>query len=91
MVKRYVKRPIPVEAVKVERENKAELEGLLRSGSTEWEETDSGFWVHSWEGILPVAYGDGYWIIKEIKGECYPCDGKAFADSYDEFAPEEGE
>ena len=69
-MKLYIKKPIPVAAVKVERENRGEIIDLLDSGVTGWEELDNGFMVHSWEGVEPVLYGSNYWIIRGIKGEC---------------------
>ncbi|MCI1244487.1 MAG: hypothetical protein LKG11_00805 [Bacilli bacterium] len=80
-----MKKPIPVEAVRVEKENREEIISMLSRGSTKWEEMQNGFVVHSWEGIEPTLYGSDYYIIKGIKGECYPCDGKVFRDSYTEF------
>lgn len=49
------------------------------------EDETVGFFVHSWEGIDPVYFepkrnvdknhpnGAEYYIIKGLKGECYPC------------------
>ena len=79
----YVKRPIPVEAVKVERENRDQIISLLEKGVTTWEETENGFIVHFWDGVEPIEYGSNYWIIKGIKGECYPCEGRVFEGSYE--------
>ena len=81
-MKKYVKKPIPVYAVKVEKENRDEIIELLKMGVTDWEELDNGFLVHSWEGVEPVVYGSNYWIIRGIKGECYPCEGGVFEESY---------
>ena len=83
-MKQYIKKPIPIFAVKVERENHDELIELLKMGVTDWEELDNGFLVHSWEGVEPVVYGSNYWIIRGIKGECYPCEGNVFDESYEE-------
>ena len=83
-MKMFVKKPIPVAAVKVEKENREEIIELLNSGTTGWEELENGFMVHSWEGIEPVVYGSNYWIIRGIKGECYPCEGSVFEQSYEE-------
>ena len=83
-MKQYIKKPIPIFAVKVERENHDELIELLKMGVTDWEELDNGFLVHSWEGVEPVIYGSNYWIIRGIKGECYPCEGNVFDESYEE-------
>ena len=44
-----------------------------------------GFFIQSWEGVDPVYYdptknvdknhpnGSIYWVMKGLKGECYPC------------------
>lgn len=83
-MKQYIKKPIPIYAVKVEKENRDEIIELLKMGVTDWEELDNGFLVHSWEGVEPVVYGSNYWIIRGIKGECYPCEGNVFDESYEE-------
>lgn len=84
----FIKKPIPVEAVKCIRENENEIIRLLEAGTTDWERVLDehsniiGFNIHSWEGVDPVYYdfsknknsgGKAYWIIKGLKGECYPC------------------
>lgn len=85
---KFIKKPIPIEAVKCIKENEQEIILLLDSCSTKWEKVlDSkneiiGFNIHSWEGIDPVYYDavlnengnwKPYWIMKGLKGECYPC------------------
>ena len=60
-MKFYTKRPIPVPAVKVTKENREEIIALLNSGTTGWEIVkengeEVGFFVHTWEGIEPVYY-----------------------------------
>lgn len=88
---KYVKKPIPVEAVKCTYENRDEVESLLESGTTEWEKVLDddynliGYNIHSWEGVDPVyfdpsrnvnkdhPFGAEYFVIKGLKGECYPC------------------
>lgn len=85
---KFIKKPIPIDAVKCIKENEEEIISFLESGITEWAKVldDSyntiGFNIHSWEGVDPVYYdfnknknsgGKAYWIIKGLKGECYPC------------------
>jgi len=85
---KFVKKPIPIDAVKCLKENEEEIIELLESGTTEWEKVLDddynvvGFNIHSWEGVDPVYYdvtknknsgGKPYWIMKGLKGECYPC------------------
>ena len=60
-MKFYTKRPIPVPAVEVTKENREEIIALLNSGTTGWEivkekGVEVGFLVHAWEGIEPVYY-----------------------------------
>jgi len=88
---KFVKKPIPIEAVKCVKENEEEILKLLNSGTTEFEPLTEGkddeivgFDIHSWEGVDPVYYdpkrnvnkdhtnGAEYYIMKGIKGECYP-------------------
>lgn len=88
MVEKFVKKPIPIDAIKCIKENEAEIEEFLESGKTSWDKVLDddynviGFNIHSWEGIDPVYYdikknknghGKPYWIMKGLKGECYPC------------------
>ena len=85
---KFVKKPLPIDAVKCLKENEEEIISLLESGTTEWEKVLDddynvvGFNIHSWEGVDPVYYdvsknknsgGKPYWIMKGLKGECYPC------------------
>lgn len=88
---KFIKKPIPIEAIKCTRENAAEIENLLESGVTDWEKVLDddynviGYNIHSWEGVDPVyfdptrninkdhPFGAVYWVIKGLKGECYPC------------------
>lgn len=85
---KFIKKPIPIDAVKCTKENEEEIISLLESGTTEWEKVPDdnhnviGFNIHSWEGVDPVYYdfaknknggGKAYWIIRGLKGECYPC------------------
>lgn len=85
---KFIKKPIPVEAVKCIKDNENTIIDLLNAGVTEWSTilNDNyeviGFNIHSWEGIDPVYYdfkknknsgNKAYWIIKGLKGEVYPC------------------
>lgn len=87
MIQQFIKKPLPICAVKCIKENEDDIKGLLRSGVTEWEPVIEngemvGVYVHSWEGIDPVYYdysrnvnsgNKPYWIMRGLKGECYPC------------------
>ncbi len=84
---KFIKKPIPIEAVKCIKENEEEIIKLLNSGTTDWEpitveDEIIGYDIHSWEGVDPVYYdpsknknsnGKPYWIMKGLKNETYPC------------------
>ena len=93
-MKKYIK-IAPVCAVEVVKENEEEIIKLLESGTTGFDilkdETGNiiGYMVHSWEGVEPVFYDitknpkpSKYWIIRGVKGECYPCEGNVFEERY---------
>ena len=106
---KYIKKPIPVEAVKCTYENRDEVESLLESGVTEWEKVLDddynliGYNIHSWEGVDPVyfdpsrnvnkdhPFGAEYFVIKGLKGECYPCIKDDEADAPLGYEPYTGE
>ena len=81
----FVKKYIPIQAVKCEQQNRAEILELLKLCSTGWEETEEGFIIHTLEGDQTVKYGSNYWIIKGIKNECYLCADDIFQESYEPY------
>lgn len=90
MIKRYVKRPIEVEAVQWRGDNKAEIiefAGSVFHALDEDERTadlDATALVrdHLHNSWIFVYTGD--WILKGIKGEFYPCNSEVFENTYDE-------
>lgn len=92
MIKTYIKKPLPVQAVYLKEDSVDEIIKLLDSCVTEYEPLIDmkdkskivGFLIHSWEGAEPQLLGDDYYIIRGIKGEAYPCEGNVFRDSYEE-------
>ena len=92
MIKTYIKKPLPVQAVYLKESPVDEIIKLLDSCVTKYETIIDmkdkskivGFLIHSWEGAEPQFLGDDYYIIKGIKGEAYPCEGNVFRDSYEE-------
>lgn len=83
-VKKYVKRPVEVEALLYDGENLKEIEafyGDLLYYSVPPE--DSGkFSIETLEGDIVASVGD--YIIKGIQGEFYPCKPDIFAKTYKE-------
>lgn len=92
MIKTYIKKPLPVQAVYLKEDTPEIIMKLLDSCITKYETIIDmkdkskivGFLIHSWEGAEPQFLGDDYYIIKGIKGEAYPCEGNVFRDSYEE-------
>lgn len=92
MIKTYIKKPLPVQAVYLKEDTPEIIMKLLDSCITKYETIIGmkdkskivGFLIHSWEGAEPQFLGDDYYIIKGIKGEAYPCEGNVFRDSYEE-------
>jgi len=76
MVKKYMKRPLVIEAVQFTG-NFDELEEFV-GGDAEFR--GGKIVVATLEGSLHVSNGD--WIIKGIKGEFYPCKPDIFRESY---------
>lgn len=100
MIKTYIKKPLPVQAVYLKEDTPEEIIELLNSCVTKYEiivdmndeiivgTNDKskviGFLIHSWEGAEPTLLNSDYYIIRGIKGEAYPCEGNVFRESYEE-------
>lgn len=94
MIKKYVKKPIPIEAVKWLGFNQSEIKQFTHDNVkfvTHWEPVGSpstmteekvDLYIHTLEGDMHANVGD--YIIKGIKGEFYPCDAFIFNESYEE-------
>ena len=75
MIKTYIKKPLPVQAVYLKESPVDEIIKLLDSCVTKYEPIIDmkdkskvvGFLIHSWEGAEPQFLGDDYYIIKGIK------------------------
>jgi len=86
-MKKYVKKPIEVEAIQIKVENMPELKRFLIDN------LDKGRIEISFsegiEIIIPTLEGDmkaheGDYIIKGVKGELYPCRKDIFEETYEE-------
>lgn len=81
------KKPVVVEAVQLPYEGvemaesvKDELHYILRDA--DWESGyDETLLIHTIEGVMEAKPGD--WIIRGVKGECYPCKPDIFAMTYE--------
>lgn len=86
MPKKYVKKPIPVEAVQFTRETFNELqEWVFKGKGTLGMRVDYDkqltLTVYTLEGEMTAKLGD--YIIKGVRGECYPCDREIFEETYE--------
>lgn len=88
MIKKYVKKPIPVEAIRWTGENAEEIMQFTRDARLVSHDYGviAELFIHTLEGDMHANVGD--FIIKGIRGEVYPCDGNIFMESYEEYREE---
>lgn len=86
----YRKKPVVIEAVQWTGDNLIEVirhTGQHASASNlKWEEYEDlvsreGLKIFTLEGAMMASVGD--WIIKGVKGECYPCKPDVFNITYE--------
>jgi len=87
MIRRYTKKPIPIQAVQWNGTNTGELLKFSRDIRFVYHEGNENnvateLYVHTLEGDLYAKLGD--YIIKGIKGEVYPCAREIFEATYEE-------
>ena len=77
MSKKYIKKPVVIEAVQWTGINKNEVEDFIKDfGSVKGDYVD----IATLEGLMVASIGD--FIIKGVKGEFYPCKPDIFEMSY---------
>ena len=95
MIKKYIKKPVKIEAIQLKEDNIIEVFDFLDEAN--YKETKSteeledfnqrmlkqGYIeIKTLEGIMKASFGD--YIIKGIKGEFYPCKPDIFIATYEE-------
>ena len=95
MIKKYIKKPIEIEAIQLTENNIIEVFNFL--DETNYKETKSAeeledfsqmmlkqgyIEIETLEGMMIANFGD--YIIKGIKGEFYPCKPDIFQATYEE-------
>ena len=95
MIKKYVKKPVQIEAIQLKEDNIIEVFDFLHGAN--YKETKSigvlkefskmmlkqGYIeIETLEGIMKASFGD--YIIKGVKGEFYPCKPDIFQATYEE-------
>ena len=80
MAKKYVKKPVVIEAVQWDGNNKVEIQRFMHcylDENTIWQTLT----IPTLEGNHIASVGD--YIIKGVKGEFYPCKPDIFWQTYD--------
>ena len=95
MIKKYVKKPVQIEAIQLTKDNIIEVFNFL--DETNYKETKSAeeledfsqmmlkqgyIEIKTLEGIMKASFGD--YIIKGVKVEFYPCKPDIFQATYEE-------
>ena len=81
-MRKYIKRPIEIEAIQFFTENIEKILNFLGDFPHKYVASEEMLIISTLEGDLLVRYGD--YIIKGIYGEFYPCKPEIFKDSYTE-------
>lgn len=84
---KYLKRPVVIEAVQWTGSNIGEVVAFAGQAAIPVDET--GVVINTMEG--PLLAQRGWWIIKGIKGEFYPCAPDVFDATYDTVPEVPGE
>lgn len=95
MIKKYVKKPVEIEAIQLKEDNIIEVFDFLDEAN--YKETKSAeelenfsqmilkqgyIEIETLEGYVKASFGD--YIIKGVKGEFYPCKPDIFQATYEE-------
>ena len=80
MVKKYVKKPIPVEAVQFNGHNIDEVNDFCQDAFVE----DGWLCVSVLEGIMKASNKVGDYVVKDAMGKFYICEKGIFEETYEE-------
>ena len=95
MIKKYIKKPVQIEAMQLTKENIVDVFNFLDGAN--YQEIKSAeeledfrqmmlkqgyIEIETLEGIMKASFGD--YIIKGVKGEFYPCKPDIFQATYEE-------
>ena len=79
-MKKYVKKPIPIEAIQYLSTNLEEIQKFIGDFPNKYIHEENILLINTLEGDRIVRHGD--FVIKGIYGEFYPCKPDIFNDSY---------
>lgn len=77
---KFRKKPVVVEAIQWTGENGLDLKDFIGSSMT-WNPMRCEPLIHTLEGTMAVSVND--WVIRGVKGECYPCKPDIFEATYE--------
>lgn len=80
-MKKYVKKPIPIEAVQYTGNNFDELQEF--AGNDIYIQ-DGQVYIHTIEGDMKMVNPTGDYLIKGVRGEFYFCEKDIFEETYEE-------
>lgn len=80
-VKKYVKKPVEIEALQYDGRNYDEV-FLFTNGTSSYESIENRLTIPTLEGKMLVSVGD--YVIKGVRGEFYPCKEEIFRETYEE-------
>ena len=80
MVKKYVKKPILVEAIQFNGHNIDEVNDFCQDAFVE----DGQLLVYTLEGIMKASNRVGDYVVKGVMGEFYICEKSIFEEIYEE-------
>lgn len=82
MTKKYVKKPIPIEAIQYDGTNFDEL--VIFAGYNVYQKDDYVY-IHTLEGEMKMLNKTGDYLIKGIRGEFYFCEKSIFEECYEQY------
>ena len=82
MIKQYKKKPIVIEAIQWTGRNDIEVCDFLANSESCFGYDAGKITIETLEGEMAVSVGD--FVIKGIRGECYPCKPDIFKKTYEE-------
>jgi len=81
-IKKYVKKPIPIEALQFLTENISEVSKFIGDFPHSVIQSEKMIIIHTLEGEHLVRHGD--YVIKGVYDEFYPCKPTIFEETYKE-------
>lgn len=82
MTRKYIKKPIPIEAVQYDGTNFDELQAFA---GPDIYSSNGKIYVHTLEGEMKMTNLTGDYLVKGIMGEFYFCDKNIFELTYQQY------